>query len=115
MPSFSKNEAKNDSLREFLANEETLAKWSPYSLRERVHVLRREKPFANISHSKLYRIYKEEGIKYKKRRWSKVQAELGREEVQHRGQELYSNIEHERSAGRKIIFVDETCFSKYTL
>ena len=92
----------------------TLRAWAGRGLRERAVLFQRCFPDRSITHWQLRRIYKANGIKRKVIRVTHMPANKNDGRYDHLIDAMRSKVQYAVNASRKLLFIDEVCFTKHT-
>lgn len=96
----------------YLIDRETLRSWAGYTLAERAALFERRFHSKRLAVTTLRRIYLQNGVKRKKVRQEKVMPQRAWENFDENRRELIQKLALALEQGRKIIYLDEICFTK---
>ena len=100
---------------EFLLDPKTLEEWSGKTMKERVKLFHRQYPDKRIAITSLRRLYLKHKIKRKKVVQDKVMPPHIQQNFNNQCHELLQKVNSVKDQNRKIIYLDETVFSKLSL
>ena len=97
---------------DYLTDQETLTRWAGYTVKERTILFHRRFPDKVIAVTSLRRLYLKNGIKLKKVRQEKVMTLSAWNSFAANKLKLIQELEDVKTEGRKLIYLDEICFTK---
>ena len=99
----------------WIVNPDTLKIQTGMSLKDRAQHFMKQFPGTKMGYTLLSKVYKQHGVKRRKITWKKMANNRTEEELKREKKKLLRQLEKTRKEGYRIIYIDETMFTKAAL